>query len=294
MATKFLFDTEFERDGRGTWRTHDEPDPATTPVHTAPEMEAAREEARAAGHAEGLAQAKQGIDAVAAQHLEIIGAHLGESMGSISKAAEDARIEAAGLALLIARKLADTLIESEPIAEIEAMISSCLADLTGLGGEHRVVVRAPLPLVDSLDERMTALTARIGFNGRLVVMGDETLAGTNCRVEWADGGAERDVAALEAKIEASVQRYVEASRATTAPGPAEPTANPADVESASSESPDGVIDMGDGAKSVRLGPAEFFEEPPADPAIRMEGGAKSVRLGPADGAEIGSPEGSTR
>lgn len=288
VPTKFLFDTEFERDGSGAWRTQDEPDPATTPVHTALELEAAREEAHAAGHAEGVAQAKQEIDAAAVNSLEIIGSQFDGLMGSLSKAAEDARIEAAGLALLIARKLAHALIEREPIAEIEAMIASCLSDLTDLGGEHRVVVRAPLPLVEALNEHMTALTAGMGFNGRLAVIGDETLQDTDCRVEWADGGAERDMAALEALIETSVHRYAEASRATVGPGPA--PADPAEAEDPAATPTDGVIEKGGGSKSVRLGPAEVAEEPAADPDVRMEAGAKSVRLGPAENTETESTE----
>ena len=48
------------------------------------------------------------------------------------------------------------------------------------------------------------LAASTGFPGKLVILGDESLAGSDCRVEWADGGAERDTARTWQEIEAAV------------------------------------------------------------------------------------------
>ena len=47
-----------------------------------------------------------------------------------------------------------------------------------------------------------------GFEGRLVVMGENELAVGDCRIEWADGGLVRDSAATEAAITQAVDSYV--------------------------------------------------------------------------------------
>ena len=48
-----------------------------------------------------------------------------------------------------------------------------------------------------------------GFEGRLVVLGEPGIAVGDCRIEWADGGVNRDNAATDAAIGEAVARYVE-------------------------------------------------------------------------------------
>ena len=49
-----------------------------------------------------------------------------------------------------------------------------------------------------------------GFEGRLVVTPDEAMAPGDCRIEWADGGVNRDEAATLSAIDELVARYVAA------------------------------------------------------------------------------------
>ena len=58
----------------------------------------------------------------------------------------------------------------------------------------------------------TASPGRSGFEGRLVVLGEPGIALGDCRIEWADGGVNRDTAAAEAAIGEAVARYVSARR----------------------------------------------------------------------------------
>jgi flagellar assembly protein FliH len=46
----------------------------------------------------------------------------------------------------------------------------------------------------------------------LVVLAQEDIALGDCRIEWADGGVNRDNAAAEAAIGEAVARYVSARR----------------------------------------------------------------------------------
>ena len=56
-------------------------------------------------------------------------------------------------------------------------------------------------------------TKQRGFEGRLSVQPDASVARGDCRIEWADGGVNRDTATTLAAIEDVVGRYI-AARAT--------------------------------------------------------------------------------
>ena len=68
---------------------------------------------------------------------------------------------------------------------------------------------------------MTPLLERIaretGFSGRIVILGDEAMQPTDVRVEWADGGASRDGAALESALESMVARLLAPTTERTSP-----------------------------------------------------------------------------
>ena len=57
------------------------------------------------------------------------------------------------------------------------------------------------------EEQLAKIAAAHGFEGRLIVMGDDKIAPGDCRLEWADGGMVRDTAAAAALIDEAVKRY---------------------------------------------------------------------------------------
>ena len=64
-----------------------------------------------------------------------------------------------------------------------------------------------------LDERVDALTAQSGFGGKLLLVPDDSLAVTDCRVDWAEGSAERNQESLAREVDQAVQRYIQGLRA---------------------------------------------------------------------------------
>jgi flagellar assembly protein FliH len=219
-ARKFLFDTEFptvQRAGRtleiDTDHFFDERD-----------MEAAKSEAYAAGVAAGRAEAEQESARLEAQALE----KLSRDYASL-KAAHESTLhlfsrEATALALQIGRTLAPKLIESAPLAEIEALVAACMSQIMG---EARIVIRIHASLLEPLTDRVDQITKSLGFDGQAILLADDTVQSGDCRVEWADGGAERDVAALSAEIEGAIERLLKADDASSeAPTMAEESAAP--------------------------------------------------------------------
>ena len=206
-ATKFLFDTSFE--GRVSERAK-RPDGRPMPTRTEEELEAARGESYATGHSAGIAEAHAQIEAAAAEALAVIGRELGTLGGAQNAAIEKMRHECAALAHAIGRKLAPALIQRYPLEEIETLVRQCLAELHD---EPRVVVRAGESTISALKSRITDLSANSGFPGQIVLLPDELMQGANCRIEWADGGVERNADALSRRLDAAIQRFLEGEKA---------------------------------------------------------------------------------
>ena len=55
--------------------------------------------------------------------------------------------------------------------------------------------------LDALQERLTQLSASSGFEGRVVLIGDDAMGESDCRVEWADGGVEREAGRIWRAVE---------------------------------------------------------------------------------------------
>ena len=112
--------------------------------------------------------------------------------------------DAAELAFAIANKLAPALMARQPMEEVRALVAECLQMMPM---EPRMVIRIPDSLIEPLQEKIDQITVQAGFEGKIALLAEPSLTGADCRVEWADGGAERDVAALSYKIEDAVARY---------------------------------------------------------------------------------------
>lgn len=191
---KFLFDTEFEAPSRRA---------GGTAGRRAAELAAAREDGRREGIAEGRRQAETEIgtrvEARLAEFAERAGAFLDTLAGEREKLAG----EAATLALASARALAPALVAREPHGELMALFEECIGHLARA---PHIVVRVPDGEPARLRERLDEIARRAGFEGRIVVLREDDMESGDCRVEWADGGIERDFGAIAARIHEAVER----------------------------------------------------------------------------------------
>lgn len=172
-------------------------------------------EARAAAFAEGFAAGENGATAKSARHLVEAAEAIGERVAGHAASIDDLRratlAEAVGLAASIAKKLAASLVSQQPVGEIEALITECIASLDGV---PHLVIYCNDALADAVREVAVARMQTSGFTGRLVVMGDPEIVPGDCRLEWVDGGLARDQAALGSEIDRRIAAFV-AARART-------------------------------------------------------------------------------
>lgn len=208
---KFLFDMPFDGSKPRVERSY--APKAPPPKFSAEELEAAKLAARAEGEAAGRQAAYGDHQRTLEQALQGIAARLGEIAGAEARSRTAARAEAVEIAAAIARKLAGRLIAQRPQEQIEALVLRCMDDMRE---EPRLVIRAADSVVQLLDERIDQLVAQSGFGGKVVLVPDASMAPTDCRIDWADGAAERRQAMLEQEIDQAVERYISGLRSELA------------------------------------------------------------------------------
>jgi flagellar assembly protein FliH len=236
-----------------------EPEPEPEPSFTAAELEAARAEGHAQGHAQGLAEGREAAAAAADQALTQATDALAGALERFAAADRQARErrdrEALEVTVGLLRRLFPALARKHGHGEIEKVFQDALERLRD---EPRVVVRCADRHLDPLRERVDGLAARLGYEGRVVLLADETMQPGDARVEWADGGVERDSARLWQDVERAVER------ALTPPAP-EPQAHGAATETvAPAAEAGGAQQANTGAPGT--GDAGAGETAPADTA----------------------------
>jgi flagellar assembly protein FliH len=197
LPQKFTFDVSFDHLGIPSARSLAER------RFTRGELEATRQSALAEGHAAGLAEAAKSAHALTGEAL----ARIAESFAALLATQDAARMDTQRRALAamqtIVAKLLPGLAAKDSLSEVEAFATKCLHEAIA---EPRVVLRVAQKIYEPLRERLDALAQAAGYAGRIVLLADDAIAAGDARVEWADGGAERNLAAQFAEVNELLER----------------------------------------------------------------------------------------
>lgn len=188
------------------------PEPAPQPAapsYSEEQLAAACEEARKRGdqegHRRGFAEGQQHLEKQIASALSMISSQVTQAVRVATEVPVEITSAATDLALAILRKMHPALSAKHGLDEVEGVLAACLDQLKT---EPRLVAYVPNQLLDPLNERVSTISASRGFEGRIVLIGDPDLADSDCRIEWADGGLERDTRQIWTDIEAALDRYL--------------------------------------------------------------------------------------
>ena len=205
---KFLFDLDFAAPDVAKER-------AATAAEVAQQLADAEARAYRAGYEAARHEAKAESDRRAALALEEIGISIRAIAGRFSTIEERMETEAVDVALSVARKLCAEMIAAEPLTEVMALVSDCFRHLTST---PHIVVRINDALYDAARVQIEQLAKRNGFEGKLVILAEPDIASGDCKIEWADGGVTLDRAAIDAKINELVGRYLASRNQAVLPG----------------------------------------------------------------------------
>jgi flagellar assembly protein FliH len=195
---KFMFDMDFSAPDRMRER------PAT-PAEIAQKIAAAEARAYRDGFDAAQREAKAESDRRAALALEEIGIAIQGIAARFSGVEARMETEAVDVAVAVARKLCSAMVAHEPLGEVTALVSDCFSQLVST---PHLVVRINDSLYEAAHGRIERLAKQSGFEGRLVILAEPEIETGDCRIEWADGGVVLERAAIEAKINELVGRYI--------------------------------------------------------------------------------------
>ena len=196
---KFLFETSFEPEDQPK-----EPvEPPPEPKYFDEDLERALSEGHAAGLEAGRGEAMEAIEQAAARALEAIAACLPELERSLNELQERQTRSAVEVSAALVRKMFPNMVREHGLAEIDAVVSEAMARLRD---EPRIVIRVDDTLLDPVKARVGELAKSSGFEGRIVFLAQDGMAVGDVRVEWADGGAERDTERTWQDIDELIRR----------------------------------------------------------------------------------------
>ena len=195
---KFMFDMDFSAPDRTRERT-------ATAAEIAQTVAAAEARAYRDGYDAGQREAKAESDRRAALALEEIKISIQGIAARYAGVETRMETEAVDVAIAVARKLCGELVAAEPLGEIVGLIKDCFSHLVAT---PHLVVRINDQLYEGARDRFERLAKQSGFEGRLVILAEPDIATGDCRIEWADGGVVLERAAIEAKINELVGRYM--------------------------------------------------------------------------------------
>ena len=119
-------------------------------------------------------------------------------------------------------KVLPTLVKSNGIDEIEGLVKQCLTELRL---EPRVAIRLHAQTLDAFKSRLERIAGTTGYDGKLVLLADDDLAPSDCKVLWADGGASRSAEDISRTVNAAVQRFMAAGATESDTSEPAPTAD---------------------------------------------------------------------
>ena len=202
---KFLFDIDFAAPDKSRERP--------TQAEMAQKIAAAEQRAYRDGRDAGQREAKAESDRRTALALEEIKIGMQGIAARFAGIETRMETEAVDVAVAVARKLCSELVAAEPLGEIVGLVKQCFSHLVST---PHLVVRINASLYEIARDQIERLAKQSGFEGRLVILAEPEIATGDCRIEWADGGVVLDRAAIDAKINELVGRYI-ASRNEAAP-----------------------------------------------------------------------------
>ncbi len=218
---KFLFDQDFGSPSRPTLDVHltdglgpddmappedmveEEPPPPPPPTFSEEELQLARDQAFEAGRSAGISEA----EAMTERLLALAQQSLGDALLRIAGAQEEANDrlvrEAVAVAVEVVRKLYPEMTRHHGLDELEALLHECLSHLDR---DMRVTVRIAPELLETVRTRADKVAVEVAFEGKLLFAADARIAPGDIRVDWGDGGAERDLERSWREIDAVLAR----------------------------------------------------------------------------------------
>ncbi len=202
---KFLFDTEFVQTDS---KVSAAPVRREKTYWTTEERNLAGAEGFERGKLAGIEEANATIAARTAAALEHIAQNVQTLTGQLDNEYNRLKSEGVILANLIAKSLAASLIQRQPLHEIEALFKEAI---NFMPNTPHIAVRVNETVLEAAKEKLDAIAVESGFFGKIILVGESEIPLGDCRIEWAHGGIVKDHTGVRKKIQELTTRYIDTS-----------------------------------------------------------------------------------
>jgi len=176
------------------------------PTYSQFDLEEAQRIAFAQGHDAGVKEAAEVTERRNAEALVALAKGFTGLMAAQREAIESMRRETVLLAQTVLKKLHPEMARRYGVEGIGGVIHECLMQVEEAA---RLTVRVHPDLIEGVRVEAARVAEEAEFDGKILFVADAKLALGDCRVEWGNGGADRDQALLWSEIDAIVARAVD-------------------------------------------------------------------------------------
>lgn len=209
-AEKFMFELSFDEElapeeepAEDELAAEEEEPEEVVPTFSQEEVEQARQQGYEEGKQEGLAATTETLTRQANETLAGIDEKLAAAMEDQQAVNGELSRAAISVAVGICRKMLPALAEKHAFDEVESVVESVFSRILE---EPTATFTVHPDLVEKIGERVNELSAQKAYQGRIVVQSQDGVEPGDCRVEWPNGGGERDTRALWREIDAIVDQ----------------------------------------------------------------------------------------
>ncbi len=184
----------------------EEPPPPPPPTFSEEELQMAREQAFEKGREAGRQEAEMQTARMAACALEELARALPQMMTDAAHRQEQSDRNAVQIALAVVHKVLPEAVRLSACEVVTEVVLDCIHRVMD---EPRITVRIAEPMLDELKDELEAKARELGYEGRLLVVGDGRLGPADCKLEWTEGGAERLSGDVWKEIEDLIDRHID-------------------------------------------------------------------------------------
>lgn len=199
------------------------PAPPPPPGFTEEEMQAARDAAFEEGHQKGLEEGRKSawdeamlsVEKQQADTLEKIASLLKEMEPFCQKVSAQAFETAVEFAFAVCKKILPALNKRDGLNEIRALLEQ---NFRFLKEEPKISIRLNPALADPIKQHIAQIVIKESYPGKIAVIRDENIALGDCRIEWKNGGLERNTQDILNQTEELLRLYGQSSPDSTNKG----------------------------------------------------------------------------
>lgn len=179
-----------------------EPEPEPVKTYTEEELAEQIRIAEQNGYEKGFKSSQCSMDAASANVLNEINSRLLQLVTDEQKQNSEMEKQSLDLVLSIVRKLVPSLLSDEA----KNIVNKFIADnFNNFKNESKLSFYIHPDIISCVQENIAKLANRHDFEGKIALHKDNSLGISDCRIEWENGGVERNAGHLADKIEAMLE-----------------------------------------------------------------------------------------